>query len=149
MWRSAWYFDAKAGFSGFNDSSTSCNVPWLSNWHSFYLWKHQRLLLLFWISVQYLEQDVTEQQMRRPARLLAKESSIEVSFYAASRITVNCLDQIQRETKQVVSILMTCKLLQYSVMKVLAMQSYSIGYQDDFVLVSVAVDSQTSVGKPT
>lgn len=64
--------------------------------------------------------------MRRPATLLAEESSSEVSFYAANGITCNCLGQIQREPKQVVSILMTCKLLQ--VMKVLAMQSYGMGY---------------------
>lgn len=43
---------------------------------------------------------------------------------------------------------MTCKLLQYSVMKVLAMQSHGIGYQDNFVLVPIAVDSQTSVSEP-
>jgi len=52
-----------------------------------------------------------------------------------------------RETKQAVSILLTRGLLRYSVVKVLAVQSCGVGYQDGFVWVPVAVDSQTSVGE--
>lgn len=51
--------------------------------------------------------------------LPAKERGSEVPFCAAG-IASNCLGHLQRETKQVVDILMSCTLLQQPVVRVLA-----------------------------